>query len=137
MVVRRGGKLVPLDRHPLVVFLLGWAAFVGFGGAGQLLLVAARAPAGQLPWWLDLAWYLLLGGGASVVLAGTFWREAILGVLIARAGYWLMGAGGLIYAAALALSGNARSALVICGFAAACVVRAAMIRKDVRTELGG
>lgn len=136
MVVRRGGVLMPLDRHPLVVFLLGWAVFVGFGGAAALMFGDPRPEAGLLPAWLDLSWYLLLGAGGLVVLAGTWWRDAILGVLIARAGYWPLGAGGVCYTAALLASGQVRSGIVICGFAAACIVRAVMIRRDMRAELG-
>jgi len=135
MVVRRGGRLIPLDRHPLVVFLLGWALVVGFGGAAALLFGDPRPEAGLLPAWLDLSWYLLLGFGGVAVLVGTWWRDPILGVLIARAGYWPLGAGGVCYAAALAASGQVRSAAIICGFAAACTVRVVMIRRDVRAEL--
>ena len=135
MVVRRGGKLVPLDRHPLVVFLLGWAAFVGLGGALALMLSDPRLPGGLLPWWVDVAWYLLLGLGAVLVLVGTWWRDALTGVLIARAGYWPTGAGGIIYALLLGLTDQARSGIIICGFSIACVWRAMQIRRDVRIEL--
>lgn len=135
MVVRRGGRLIPADRHPLVVFLLAWAAFVGFGGAAALLLAHPRPPGWLLPWWLDLVWYVLLGGGAVAVLTGTFWRDAITGVLVARGGYWPLGAGGLIYALLLAVTGRTREAVIIGGFSVACVIRAVMIHKDVRAEL--
>lgn len=126
-----------LDRHPLVVYLLGWAAFIGFGGAIDLMFGEPRSPGGQLPVWLDLCWYLLLAFGGSLVLLGTFWRDPLIGVLIARAGYWPTGTGGVIYAGCLATSGMGRSAFVLAAFSVACIWRAASIRRDVRAVLAG
>lgn len=138
MVVRRGGRLIPHDRHPLVLFLLAWAASIGVGGAAAALVGGPRpSAAGQLPWWLDGSWYALLGVGATLVIVGMWWRDPIAGVLIARAGYWPLGAGSVVYAAALWLSGQHRSAVIIGGFAVACVWRASVIRRDVRAELAG
>lgn len=135
MVVRRGDVLVPLDRNPLEIFLLSWAVFVGIAGAAALLVGEPRSPAGHLGWWLDLAWYVLLGGGAILCLTGTFWRDVITGVLIVRAGMIPAGSGALIYSAALLANRQPRPAAIILGFGAACVWRAVQITQHVRAEM--
>lgn len=132
MVVRRAGKLIPLDRHPLVVFLVGWAAFSGIAGVVAVLF---GDPPGTWAWWVDLMWYAVLGVGAVGVLIGTWWRRPVDGVLIARACYWPTGIGAVLYAVHGFFNGDARAGSVIIAFGLACLWRAVQIRRDVRAEL--
>lgn len=135
---RRSGKLVPIDRHPLVLFLIGWSAVVGTGGAISILAGDNTPPTGSLGLWqVDLAWYLLLAAGGATVLAGAWWRDALTGVLLIRAGMWPTGAGACAYAVVLAAMGRPNTAIIITGFGVACLWRAVQISRDMRAQLSG
>lgn len=113
MVVRRGDVLIPMDRNPLEIGLLAWAAVTG---GGRLIGLAvgdtAVLPTG-IPPWADLAWHILLLLGSLSALAGVYCPDAITGELIVRAAMWPLSAGAGVYAVGLALAGQYRSALAV------------------------
>src|SRR5437868_796326 len=99
MVVKRGDLLVPIDRNPLEVYLLGLCVLAGVSGV--YALASGVPPADHTPPAMSLIFSVLLVLGGIGGIAGAFWRDAITGVLIVRAAMIPVAAGSLAYAVAL------------------------------------
>jgi hypothetical protein len=129
-VWRHHDRLVPLDRHPLVVFLL---ALCVISGAANLATNPPTAP--HVPPWINGAWYALLVLAGITVLIGAFLRDAVTGVLVVRAGLLPLGTAAYAYALAIGYHGapsDLLAAVVVAGFGVAAHWRAAQITFHVR-----
>ncbi len=96
-------------------------------GVSRVLEPTSGALERGLPTTLVVIWYVLLTLASATALAGIFWREALAGLLIERAGLFGLASAGTVYALALISSGgwNAVAAAgFVLGFAGASVVRA-------------
>lgn len=121
-------------RHPHEVFLLV------FSIAGGLAFLLGSAPPSSLERALPAvvlyawSWSLLLGGVLG--LAGCYWRRNVeLGLALERGGMMLATASGLLYVGAilsLAWPAGVGAAIYIGSYAAACLVRALQITRDLR-----
>lgn len=132
MVVRRGDVLIPMDRNPLEIGLLAWAAVTGGGRLIGLAAGDTAIPPTGIPAWADLAWHLLLLLGSLAALAGAYWPDAITGVLIVRAAMWPLSAGAGVYAVGLGVAGQWRSTTAVGLFAAVFAWRAVQIGAHLR-----
>lgn len=132
MVVRRGEILMPMDRNPLEIGLLAWAAITGGGRLIALHAGDPSVPPTGIPEWGDIAWHLLLLLGSAAALVGAYWPDAITGVLIVRAAMWPLSAGATVYAVGLGLAGQWRPALAVALFAGVFAWRAAQIGSHLR-----
>lgn len=132
MVVRRGDVLIPMDRNPLEIGLLAWAAITGGGRLIALYIGDPSVPPTGIPQWGDIAWHLLLLCGSVAALTGAYWRDAITGVLVVRAAMWPLSAGATVYAVGLALAGQWRPAAAVGLFGAVFAWRAAQIGSHLR-----
>lgn len=143
MHLRRVGDLVALDRHPLVVFLLGLCVISGIAN-----LVTPNPAAPHVPLWINRAWYLLLIGGGLTALVGVFWRDVVTGILVVRAGLLFVGAGAYAYAVVVGHHGLNRygethqervaallGAVVILGLGVAAHWRVVQATLHVRAEI--
>lgn len=133
MVVRRGDLLVPLDRNPLEIYLLGLCVLAGAGSC-YILATGGKLQDDVQP---GIAWmfYVLLIAGGVAGIAGAFWKDAITGVLIVRAGMIPTSAGSLAYAVNLLTRGSSMlSVLSVVGFSVACAWRAWEITRHIRSE---
>lgn len=73
-----------------------------FSGALQLIPRArSDSISNLLPFWLTASWGLLLVVGATVTLAGVFWRNRVTGLLVEGAGRTMFAPAALIYAGAV------------------------------------
>jgi hypothetical protein len=123
-------RLTPLDRHPLVIFLL---ALCVLSGVVNLATNPPTAP--HVPGWVNASWYILLILGGVAALVGAYLRDAITGVLVVRAGLLPLGAGAYAYALAVGYHGTAvdlLGAAVVAIFGLAAHWRAAQITLHVR-----
>lgn len=127
-VYRRGDVLVPLDRNPLEVFLLGLCVVSGLGS-----LVNPPLSSG-VPGWLAAGWYFLLVLGGLAGLTGAYWRDAITGVLIVRAGMIPVGAGAYAYATVTMAHRDVLAGLILFAFGACAHWRAVQITHHVRGQ---
>jgi hypothetical protein len=86
------------------------------------------------PTWLVIAWYVLLGAGGVVGLAGLWLRSILISLYLERASMIAIAAGAAIYGIAVFYVGGWR-ALVAGGligcWSAACAWRAIQISVDV------
>ena len=131
MVVKRGELLVPLDRNPLELFLLGLCVTSGVANGYGLAL--GVPPGDHVPAWM--AWFFagLITYGGVAGIAGAFWKDAITGVLIVRAAMIPTCTGSLSYAVAVfGGGGGLLASVVVAGFAVACGWRAWDITKHVK-----
>jgi hypothetical protein len=123
-------RLIPLDRHPLVVFLLGLCVI---NGMAHLATRPSTVP--HAPGWVNVAWYVLLIAGGVIALVGAHLRDAITGVLVVRAGLLPLGAGAYAYALVTGHRGAAADllgAVIIAAFGVAAHWRAVQITLHVR-----
>lgn len=133
MRMRRTGQLVALDRHPLVVYLLALCVL-----SGVVNLVSPNPAAPHVNVWVNRSWYLLLIVGGLVALTGVFWRDALTGILVVRAGLLAVGAGAYAYALAIGHHGRALdvlSAVLVAGLGVAAHWRVVQATLHVRTEV--
>lgn len=111
-------------RHPFEVAMLLAAAFVGLS---RLLEPTSGTLERELPTAMVLGWYAFLASGSLIALAGVWWKEPTAGLLIERAGLFLLTSSGLVYTITLVASGGWRAvaaASFVLGFAGASAVRA-------------
>lgn len=135
-VVKRGDVLVPLDRNPLELYLLALCALSGVVN-GVALLATGQDP-GQGDVWAASLFYGLLALGGLGGIAGAYWRDAIVGVLIVRAAMIPTAAGAFIYAVSVGLRGaGPLPAGTVFVFGVACAWRAWNITRQVRHHTVG
>lgn len=132
LVVKRGNLLVPLDRNPLELFLLGLCVFSGV--VNGIRLFATGQTLDQTPLWLAWSWYVLLIVGGLAGIVGAYWKDAITGVLIVRAAMWPVAAGAFMYAIVLPGRVGVQTAALVAAFGACCAWRAVQITRHVREE---
>lgn len=122
-----GRRLVSLDRNPIAVYLLGLAALSGIASF-------FRATPVGLPTMIVIVWNVFLTFGALTALAGTFWKDAITGVLIVRAALIPLGIGAYLYTFPIATVIGLWPALATGSFGFACHLRCWQITRHVRGE---
>ena len=115
-----------LGRHPFQTFIMALA----------LVSVATTILAGvepssieaTLPGWVVFGWFLMLGVGCSLSLAGAYWRGGYtLALTLERIGLDFTGIAGVIYGLCVvgfAGLGGLVAAAIVLAFGAACLVRA-------------
>ena len=133
MVVRLvDGRIVPLDRNwlELFVFALGFA--VGANRLVRLALGIPVDPAAGIHLWLDITWHVLVVVGGTLAWVGAWRRNPYAGVRTVAYGLWPLAAGAILYSGGLALHGQEFPAGVYAGFAIACIGRAVQITKALR-----
>lgn len=115
-----------------------WSAAVG-----ALHFFTAPSPTSidrLYPAWMTATWYVLLGAGGLVGLAGVAWRSLIVTLYLERASMIAIGAGAGMYALAVFYVGGWRAivggGLIAC-WSAASVWRAGQITLDLRAIARG
>lgn len=129
----RRDVLLPVTPNPMEVYLLVLCAFSG--GTGLIRL--AGGVRSVQPVWLDAGWYLLLLAGGVTAVAGLYWRDTLVGMLVVRAAMWPVGAGAAMYAAGQGFAGRWAQAVVVAAFGVAAVLRAAAIGRQLRYGVVG
>lgn len=131
--MKRGDLLVPMDRNPLEMYLLGLCVLAGLAN-GYVLALTGRSD-DHVPPLIGWAFAVLLVAGGLGGIAGAFWPDAISGVLIVRAAMIPTSAGAMAYAVEVLRGGGGWvAALSTAGFAVACGWRAADITSHVRDQ---
>lgn len=121
--------LPTMARNELEVFLLGLCVVSGL----TRLLEPEHIP--HVPPVITAGWYLLLVVGGSVAVSGLYWRDAVTGALLNRAGLILVGTGAYVQAGLVghALTGPALlSAAILVLFGVACHSRARTVSRWLR-----
>jgi hypothetical protein len=96
-------------------------------GISRLVEPTSTSLEQALPEVLVNVWYALMTVGSTVCLLGIFWRDAVSGLLIERAGMFSLCSAGLVYTVALISAGGWRAvaaASFVLAFGVACAVRA-------------
>jgi hypothetical protein len=96
-------------------------------GLSRVLVPSPGSLERALPDYLVVTWYVLLVMGSVACLLGIFWRTAVTGLLIERAGMIFLCAAGLIYSIALLAVGGGRAipaSSFVVGFGLASALRA-------------
>jgi hypothetical protein len=127
MVVRRSEVLVPMDRNPLEVYLLGLCVLSG----AVSMLSPQPSP---IPAWANVAWYGLIAAGGLVGMVGTFCRDAITGTLIVRAAMIPVGAVAYLYAVMVGVAAGPVAGLVVAAFGVSAHLRAWQISRQLSVE---
>lgn len=120
-------------RRPHEVMIIVWSAAAG------ILHFAADPPPNSIdllyPAWMSATWYVLIGLGGLVGLAGLAVRGVLPALSLERASMCAIGAGAGIYALAVLYVGGWRAlvagGLIAC-WSAACAWRAVQITVDLR-----
>lgn len=124
-VYRRGDVLVPLDRNPLELFLLGLCVISS--------LASSRVPG--VPDWAAAGWRVLLGLGGATAIAGAYWRDALTGVLIVRAAMIWVGFGAYAYAVVAYFAVGPAAAATVVAFGISAHARALQISRNRHDQI--
>lgn len=113
-------------RHPFQTYMLALCVVSGL----PLLFGRATSEAIEknLPVWVAFVWGLMLFGGASTALVGSYWRGPYEDALtLERVGLDLTGGASIVYGSVILIRadfGGLLAAAIIFGFGLSCVRRA-------------
>lgn len=128
----RRDMLVRLEPNPMEVYLLALCVLSGL--VGLVVTITTGHTANGLPAWLSVPWNVLLTVGGLGGLAGTFWRDAVIGQLIVRAAMWPIACGAAVYAVILGARFGWLQGIVVAAFGAAAAWRAIQITRRMRVR---
>lgn len=109
---------------PDTLFLMGLCVLSGITQllTPQNLLV-------NVPFYVSVAWSVLLTLGSATTLAGIFWKNLPVGSLIEGAGRSMLWPASFAYGLVLIYDGDVRTAILTLAFGIICLFRALYIKK--------